>query len=68
VLSHCPGTGYRSGMPTIRKTPQRTFAIDDEIWKKVSRIAKIRRETMSDVMRRAVVDYFEKHKHLLDDD
>lgn len=54
--------------PTKRVTPQRTFAIDDEIWRKVSRIAKLRRETMSDVLRRAVVDYFEKYQHLLDSD
>lgn len=51
-------------MATIRKTPQRTFAIDDEIWGKVSRIAKVRRETMSDVLRRAVVEYAEKWGHL----
>lgn len=51
-------------MPTIRKTPQRTFAIDDEIWKKALRIATVRRETMSEVLRRAVVDYTEKWAHL----
>lgn len=53
-------------MPTKRKTPQRTVAIDEELWDRCQRIAEIRRETMSDVLRRAAVDYDTEHRHLLD--
>lgn len=66
VLSQCTGVGYRAEMPTKRKTPQRTVAIDEELWDRCQRIAEIRRETMSDVLRRAAVDYDTEHRHLLD--
>lgn len=55
-------------MATTRKTPQRTVAIDDELWNDVMAIAKLRREKVSDVIRRALVDYRETHRALLDAD
>lgn len=65
VLSQCPGNGYGSGMPpSKRRTPQRTVAIDDVLWEKAQRISKVRRETMAEVLRRAVVEYTEKYGHL----
>lgn len=65
VLSQCTGTGYGSAMPpTKRRTPQRTVGIDDKLWEKCTRIAKVRRETMAEVLRRAAVEYAEKYGHL----
>lgn len=48
-------------MPTVRKTPQRTVGVDDELWQKAQRIARKRREKVSDVLRRALVEYVEQH-------
>ena len=65
MLSQCPGSDYGPDMPPAkRKTPQRTVSIDDELWEKCLRIAKVRRENMSDVLRRAAVEYAEKYGHL----
>ena len=64
VLSQCTGNSYGSDMPTKRKTPQRTVGIDDPLWDKCVRIAKVRRETMAEVLRRAAVDYADKYDHL----
>lgn len=65
VLSQCTGSDYRAGMPpTKRKTPQRTVGIDDPLWEKCQRIAKVRRETMAEVFRRSAVDYADKYGHL----
>jgi predicted transcriptional regulator len=44
-------------MPTVRKTPQRTVGVDDELWQKAQRKARRRREKVSDVLRRALVEY-----------
>lgn len=64
-MRQCPVNGYGSDMPSItRKTRQRTIGIDDELWKKGQRIAAQRRETVSDVLRRALVEYTEKYGHL----
>ena len=67
LLSQCQGARYGYDMPpTKRRTPQRTVAIDDELWNKCLRIAEIRRENMADVLRRAAVEYADKYGHLLD--
>jgi hypothetical protein len=50
--------------PTRRKTPQRTVGIDDELWERCLRIAKVRRENMTDVLRRAAFEYAEQNSHL----
>jgi hypothetical protein len=57
LLRQCPVTDYRSAMPTVRKTPQRTVGVDDELWQKAQRKARRRREKVSDVLRRALVEY-----------
>jgi predicted CopG family antitoxin len=51
---------------TARKTPQRTVGIDDELWNDVQYIAKERREKVSDVIRRTLVEYRERHRRILD--
>lgn len=66
-LRHCLGSGYRPGVPTVRKTPQHTVVIDDVLWQTARRIAAKRHEKISDVLRQALVRYVARYKHLLDD-
>lgn len=66
---HCPGSDYAAPMPPIvRKTPQHTVAIDDELWQTARSIAKVRRETLSEVLRQSLARYVQRHKHLVEDD
>jgi len=67
-LGQQPVTDYGLTVPTSRKTPQRTVAIDDELWERVRQIAATRRETISEVIRRALVAYETEHRKLLADD
>lgn len=68
-LRQSTGSGYRLGVPPIvRKVPQHTFALDNRLWKRCKRIAHLRHETMSDVIRRHLVTYERKNRHLLDAD
>lgn len=50
-----------------RAIPPRSAQIEDEIWLPALQIAKIRGESMSRVIRAAVVRYVARNKHLLDD-
>jgi hypothetical protein len=43
------------------QTPQHTVAIDDDVWDAAQRLAARRREEVSDVVRRALVEYLDKH-------
>lgn len=61
MTSVLPMAGHR------RKTPMRTTQVDDVTWGLAVRIAAIRGETMSQVMRDAVRRYVARHRHLLDD-
>lgn len=66
LLSHCPGSDYGPDVATTkRKTPQRTVGIDDELWESAQTIAAKRRERVPDVLRRALVEYVERHRELL---
>lgn len=67
-LRHCLGNGYGQDMPTVRKTPQHTVVIDETLWQTARKIAAKRHEKISDVVRRALVRYVERNKHLLDDE
>ena len=49
-----------------RVTPLRTTQIEDEIWLPAMRIAKIRGDTLSKVLRDSLIQYVERYKHLLD--
>ena len=67
--SHCIGTGQPEpppSVPPVRRTPQHTVAIDDELWQAAKRIAAKRHERVSDILRRAVFEYVEQHKALDD--
>jgi hypothetical protein len=52
--------------PIERKTPQHTVAVENVLWQKVKRIAAKRHERISDVIRRALVDYADRYGHLDD--
>lgn len=68
MLRHRTGSGYRAPVPPIeRKIPQHTFALEDALWKRCRRIALLRHETMSEVIRQHLVRYEAKYRHLLDD-
>jgi hypothetical protein len=51
-----------------RVIPPRSAQIEDEVWFPALRIAFLRREKMSQVIRAAVVRYVGRHKGLLDAD
>ncbi len=42
-------------------TKLRNLRVDDDLWQEAKRIADDRRETLSAVMKRALVEYVEKH-------
>lgn len=45
----------------VPATKLRNLRVDDDLWAEAQRIAKERRETLSAVMKRALVEYVEKH-------
>lgn len=67
-MRHCLPTAYGVDVPTKRSTPQHTVAVDETLWQTARRIAELRHETISDVIRQALVRYVSRHKHLLSDD
>jgi hypothetical protein len=46
----------------------RNFRLDDATWRDAVRIAELRDERISDVMRSLVKGYVAKHRKLLDED
>ena len=59
------GSGYAPCVPPIeRKTPQHTVAVENALWQKVRRISAKRHERISDVIRRALVEYVDRYGHL----
>lgn len=44
----------------------RNLRVDEDLWEDAKTIAKYRRETLSAVMKRALVEYVEEHRALLD--
>lgn len=61
----CPVTDYASRVTTVRKTPQRTVVVDDELWEDCKAIAAARRTRISDVIRARLLDYREENAALL---
>lgn len=45
----------------VPATKLRNLRVDEKLWKEAKRIADERRETLSAVMKRALVEYVEKH-------
>lgn len=55
-------------MPGSRRTtPLRTAQIEDDVWLPARQIAKIRGESLSKIMRAAVVRYVARYRYLLED-
>lgn len=50
-----------------RPSRQHTVLVDDELWEQAVHIAGERREKVSEVLRRALVDYVAAHRDLLPD-
>jgi Arc/MetJ family transcription regulator len=72
-LRQCTGSVYGQDVAErVRRnptpTPQHTVRIDDELWDAAQRIAARRRETVSDVVRRALVEYVDKHQRPASED
>lgn len=66
LSGHCL-VGYRADVPYVRKTPQRTVGIDDELWADVQAIAKAKRERVSAVIRSALVRYRDDNRAVLEE-
>lgn len=47
-------------MPNQPKTPVRTLRVDDELWQRAQAVAAANGESLSDVMRSALVAYVAK--------
>ena len=72
-LRQCTGSVYGQDVAErVRRnptpTPQHTVRIDDELWDAAQRIAARRRETVSDVVRHALVEYVDKHQRPASED
>lgn len=63
-MRQCTASGYGQDVAARKNptpTPQHTVQIDDELWDAAQRIAAKRRETVSDIVRHALVKYVDKH-------
>jgi predicted GIY-YIG superfamily endonuclease len=64
-----PATTFRSpGAPAGKTMRHRNFRLADDLWADAARIAALRDERISDVMRSLVRGYVAKHRKLLDAD
>lgn len=61
----CTVTDYAVAMTPVRRTTQRTVAVDDELWQDCMAIAKVRRQRLSEVIRGALVEYRAQNLALL---
>lgn len=57
-----------SPLVAVPPMKHRNFRLDDETWEAASRIAELRKERISDVMRTLVRGYVRRHRRLLDSD
>jgi hypothetical protein len=47
---------------SVAETKLRNVRVDKDLWDRAQSIARERRETLSDVMRRALVEYVERYE------
>lgn len=66
-LAPCTGTGYRPGVANKRQTPQHTIAVDGDLWDDCLKIARLRHETLTSVLKAHLVRYRARHRDLLDE-
>lgn len=48
-------------VPNQPKTPQRAIRVPDDLWQAAKAIARSRNETLSDIVRDALVAYVKRH-------
>ncbi len=65
TLSARIGTRYRRGVANKRQTPQHTIAVDGDLWGDCLKIARLRHETLTSVLKAHLVRYRARHRHLL---
>lgn len=63
----CTVTDYAANVPKVDRTTQHTVGVDDELWNDCMAIAKVRRETLSGVLRSALVVYRLQNQAVLDE-
>lgn len=51
---------------SMPETKVRTVRVDDELWEAAQAVARARRESVADVIRRALLAYIEDAGHSLD--
>lgn len=56
-------TGTIGVMPQPPKKPVHSFRVEDAIWNEAVEIATQRQESLSDVLRKALVRYIRSSKH-----
>ena len=56
-----PDTAHVQHNEDVPVTKLRNFRVDEALWREAARIAAERRETLSAVLKRALVEYVEKH-------
>ena len=67
LVASCGSSGIASD-PVVPPMRHRNFRLDDATWRDASRIAELRGERISDVMRELVKGYVRKHRKLLEAD
>jgi hypothetical protein len=63
-----PNTALVQDNGEVPVTKLRNLRVDEALWQAAKKIADARRETLSAVMKRALVEYVEKHGGKVDDD
>lgn len=66
ALVPVPPRPAKTAAPPVRRTPQRTVGVDDELWEDCLLIAEAKRQNLTDVMRAALVEFREENRALLD--
>lgn len=61
-----PDTPLVQENPSVPVTKLRNVRVDDKLWEQAKRIAAGRRETLSAVIKRALVEYVERHGEEVD--
>lgn len=61
-MTRAPVPGRLTRVPNQPKTPQRTVRIPDDEWEDAKEAAAAAGETVTDVIRRALVDYVKRSR------
>lgn len=64
-LTDVPFTAAGAGSPSVRRTKQRTFTVNDDLWNDCKLIADARRDRLSSICRAGLVKFVNENRHLL---